>query len=92
MVSAAGPDTARRALPRQCHPDDDCRGREYGGGEEKADFWGATNSRCPGWARRNDLVVGASEGDHAKPCLALVIQADLFDERPPVIVLPLVSS
>ena len=42
--------------------------------------------------RRGDLVTVALQGDLGKPRPALVVQCDLFDEHPPVTVLPVTSE
>ena len=43
--------------------------------------------------KRGDLVTVAMQGDFGKPCPALVIQSDLFnDTHPSVTVLPLTSE
>jgi mRNA interferase MazF len=42
--------------------------------------------------KRGDLVTIALPGDYGKPRPALVIQSDLFDEHPSVIVLPVTSA
>lgn len=42
--------------------------------------------------RRGDLVTAAVSGDYGKPRPALVVQADVFDEHPSVVVLPLTSE
>lgn len=42
--------------------------------------------------RRGDLVTVAVSGDYGKPRPALVIQADVFDLHPSLIVLPLTSE
>ncbi|MGD0522527.1 MAG: type II toxin-antitoxin system PemK/MazF family toxin [Terracidiphilus sp.] len=42
--------------------------------------------------RRGDLVTVAVSGDYGKPRPALVVQADVFDGHPSVIVLPLTSE
>lgn len=42
--------------------------------------------------KRGDLVTVAVSGDYGKPRPALVAQADVFDEHPSVIVLPLTSE
>jgi len=42
--------------------------------------------------KRGDLVPVAVSGDYGKPRPALVVQADAFDLRPSVIVLPLSSE
>src|SRR5580704_336761 len=42
--------------------------------------------------RRGDLVTVAVSGDYGKPRPALVVQADVFDLHPSVIVLPLTSE
>jgi mRNA interferase MazF len=39
--------------------------------------------------KRGDLVTAAVSGDYGKPRPALVVQADVFDEHPSVVVLPL---
>ncbi len=42
--------------------------------------------------KRGDLVTVAVSGDYGKPRPALVVQADVFDLHPSVIVLPLTSE
>lgn len=42
--------------------------------------------------RRGDLVTIALQGDLGKPRPALVIQSDLFDAHPSVIILPVTSE
>lgn len=42
--------------------------------------------------RRGDLVTIALQGDLGKPCPALVIQSDLFDEHPSITILPVTSE
>jgi mRNA interferase MazF len=42
--------------------------------------------------KRGDLVTVAVSGDYGKPRPALVVQADVFDQHPSVIVLPLTSE
>ncbi|MCR4299042.1 MAG: type II toxin-antitoxin system PemK/MazF family toxin [Gallionella sp.] len=42
--------------------------------------------------KRGDLVTVALQGDYGKPRPALVIQSDLFDEHPSVIVLPVTGE
>ncbi|MDP1682355.1 MAG: type II toxin-antitoxin system PemK/MazF family toxin [Burkholderiales bacterium] len=42
--------------------------------------------------RRGDLVTIALQGDYGKPCPALVIQSDLFDEHPSVTILPVTGE
>ncbi len=42
-------------------------------------------------SRRGDFVTVATPGDYGKPCPALVVQNDLFDALPSVVVLPLTS-
>jgi mRNA interferase MazF len=42
--------------------------------------------------KRGDLVTAAVSGDYGKPRPALVVQADVFDEHPSVVVLPLTSE
>ena len=42
--------------------------------------------------KRGDLVTVAIQGDLGKPCPALVIQSDLFDQAPTVTVLPITST
>lgn len=42
--------------------------------------------------KRGDLVTIAVSGDYGKPRPALVVQADVFDLHPSIIVLPLTSE
>ncbi len=42
--------------------------------------------------KRGDLVTVAVSGDYGKPRPALVVQADVFDAHPSVVVLPLTSE
>lgn len=42
--------------------------------------------------KRGDVVTVAVSGDYGKPRPALVVQADVFDEHPSVVVLPLTSE
>lgn len=42
--------------------------------------------------KRGDLVTVALQGDHGKPCPALVIQSDQFPGTTAVVVLPLTST
>jgi len=42
--------------------------------------------------KRGDLVTVAVSGDYGKPRPALVVQADVYDEHPSVVVLPLTSE
>lgn len=42
--------------------------------------------------RRGDLVTIALQGDYGKPRPALVIQSDLFDEHPSVMILPVTGE
>jgi mRNA interferase MazF len=42
--------------------------------------------------KRGDLVTVAVSGDYGKPRPALIVQADVFDLHPSVIVLPLTSE
>jgi mRNA interferase MazF len=42
--------------------------------------------------KRGDLVTAAVSGDYGKPRPALVVQSDVFDEHPSVVVLPLTSE
>ena len=42
--------------------------------------------------RRGDLVTVAFQGDLGKPRPALLIQSDLFDAHPSVVILPLTSE
>jgi mRNA interferase MazF len=41
--------------------------------------------------RRGDFVTVATQGDYGKPRPALVVQNDLFDALPSVVILPLTS-
>lgn len=41
---------------------------------------------------RGDLVTISAAGDYGKPRPAVIIQSDLFDEHPSVVVLPLTSD
>ncbi|MGA0613845.1 type II toxin-antitoxin system PemK/MazF family toxin [Paracoccus sp. KR1-242] len=41
--------------------------------------------------RGGDLVTLALQGDYGKPCPALIIQADQFDNLGSVVILPLTS-
>jgi mRNA interferase MazF len=41
---------------------------------------------------RGDLVTVAVSGDYGKPRPALVVQADIFDAHPSIVVLPLTSD
>jgi mRNA interferase MazF len=42
--------------------------------------------------KRGDLVTIALQGDYGKPRPALIVQSDLFDEHPSVIVLPVTGE
>jgi mRNA interferase MazF len=42
--------------------------------------------------KRGDLVAIALQGDYGKPRPALIVQSDLFDEHPSVIVLPVTGE
>jgi mRNA interferase MazF len=42
--------------------------------------------------RRGQFVTVAAPGDHGKPRPALVVQSDLFDELPSVVICPLTTT
>lgn len=42
--------------------------------------------------KRGDVVCVAVRGDYGKPCPAVVLQSDLFDEHPSLTVLPITSD